>query len=178
MLSSYVPKHFAIEELIPPLPFMPKPLGRIYNADKNSLFRLFDYRVLVTLDRLRGRYGSCSVNNWHHFPSVDWYAGTAGQFRFSGWRPFDCKEGAGLSEHKFFRAMDCKFRDVTPSEIWDDMLADINAPEFEFIQRIEAFSGMSWFHFDMGQHRRFAKSVHVISDRGNRAGLPMNIERV
>lgn len=178
MGSIYIPQHFSIEELLPPPTLLPASFEAAYHQDKSSLFRLFDYRILVTLDRLRERYGSCTVNNWHKFSESEWKDGAPNMFRFSGWRPVDCGEGAALSEHKLFRAMDCKFSKTTPDEIWDDMLADANAPQFEYMQRIEAFGGMSWFHFDIGQHARYEKAIYVISNRGDRAGLPRQIERV
>ncbi|WP_051177326.1 hypothetical protein [Halodesulfovibrio aestuarii] len=178
MSSSYIPQHFSIEELLPPPVLLPAPFKAAYCKDKSALFRLFDYRILLTLDRLRDRYGPCLVNNWHWFSETEWKNGAAEMFRFSGWRPVDCGEGAALSEHKLFRAMDCKFSKTIPDEIWDEMLADARAPQFEYMQRIEAFGGMSWFHFDIGYHARYEKAISVISNRGDRAGLPRQIERV
>ena len=70
MGSTYIPKHFSIEELVPPPEFMPKELRAEYKKHPESLFRLFDQRLLVTLDRLRERYGSCSINNWHLFDAA------------------------------------------------------------------------------------------------------------
>lgn len=178
MANTYIPKHFSIEELLPPPNFLPLPLRLEFQREPQKLFRLFDYRVLVTLDRLRVRYGVCTVNNWQLFTAKEWADFSTYMFRFSGWRPFDCEEGAALSEHKLFRAFDCKFRYNTPSDVWDEMLANPNAPEFEFIQRIEAFSGMTWFHFDTGQHERYGKAIKVLGGKKDRAGLPQNIERV
>lgn len=178
MGSIYIPQHFSIDELLPPPALLPAPFETVYHKDKSALFRLFDYRMLVTLDRLRERYGPCRVNNWHKFSEAEWVDGVPSMFRFSGWRPVDCCEGAALSEHKLFRAMDCKFSHTTPDEVWDEMLVDANAPQFEYMQRVEAFGGMSWFHFDMGQHARYGKSIYVIGNRGDRAGLPRQIERI
>ncbi|WP_290925026.1 hypothetical protein [Halodesulfovibrio sp.] len=178
MSNTYIPKHFAIEELLPPPVFLPDAFRKAYQQSREKLFRLFDYRVLVTLDRLRERYGVCTVNNWHFFDASAWNDLSVHMFRFSGWRPFDCPEGVELSEHKFFRAMDCKFKHTTPPEIWAELRKNKNAPEFEFIQRIEAFEGMSWFHFDMGQHGRYDKAVKVLSGKVDRAGLPQFVEKV
>ena len=178
MGNTYIPQHFSIEELLPPPVFLPDTFRTVYQQQPEKLFRLFDYRVLVTLDRLRKRYGPCTVNNWHFFDASAWNDLSVHMFRFSGWRPEDCEEGAIFSEHKRFRAMDCKFRQVTPSEIWDDMLADVSAAEFEYIKRIEAFSSMTWFHFDMGHTGRYDRAIKVIGGRINRAGLPGFIERV
>lgn len=178
MSNTYIPQHFSIEELLPPPTFLPVQFRTEFYRQPQAMFRLFDYRVLVTLDRLRKQYGPCTVNNWHLFDASAWKNLSVHMFRFSGWRPADCEDGALLSEHKFLRAMDCKFRHVTPNEIWDEMIADTNAPQFEFVQRVEAFSGMTWFHFDLGQHGRYGKAIKVLAGKTNRAGLPAFIERV
>lgn len=165
-------KYFEVEEIIPPVSLLPKQMQQVYANNPQKLFRCFDQLALVTLDRLRKRYGSCLVNNWKAFSPEDALDLSKKHiFRFSGFRPWECEEGATLSEHRMFRAFDCKFRNVTPVEIWADMQAKTNAPEFEHIQRIEAFDGMSWFHFDTGQHERYGKAVRVIGYRGDRAGL-------
>lgn len=178
MSHNFIPEHFSIEELIPPVPLLPAPMQKAYAADPKSLFRCFDLLALVTLERLRERYGPCVVNNWKAFSKEDALDFSKSYiFRFSGFRPWECEEGATLSEHRMFRAFDAKFKNVTPAEIWADMQKDINLRVFEVIQRIEAFEGMTWYHFDVGQHERYAKAVRVIPHRGNRAGLPEYIER-
>ena len=177
MTNTYIPQYFLIEELLPPPIFLPVQFRTEFYRQSQALFRLFDYRVLITLDRLRKRYGLCVVNNWHMYDASSWNDLSAHMFRFAGWRPVNCEDGAMLSEHKFFRAMDCKFRNVTPNEIWMEMQQKINAPEFEYIQRIEAFDGMIWFHFDMGHHDRYGEGVKVLGGKSNSAGLPALIER-
>lgn len=177
MTNTYIPQYFIIEELLPPPIFLPVQFRTEFYRQSQALFRLFDYRVLLTLDRLRKRYGLCVVNNWYMYDASSWNDLSSHMFRFAGWRPVNCEDGAMLSEHKFFRAMDCKFRNVTPNEIWLEMQQKVNAPEFEYIQRIEAFDGMIWFHFDMGHHDRYGETVKVIGGKSNSAGLPANIER-
>ena len=128
-----------MHELLPP------DLYRAYN--KRGIF-FFDINALVTLDALRDRYGYCTVNNWF------W----GGDFKWSGFRPWDCPEGARLSQHKFGRAFDCKFRNVTADEVREDMRkADCFNPdskrpfpyEFQLIRRVENYENMNWFHFDL-----------------------------
>jgi hypothetical protein len=84
---------------------------------------------------LRRRYGPTVVNNWHQ----------GGAFSESGLRTMETGTGAALSQHKFGRAFDCKFRNVTPAEVWADLQATPNLSCFEHIQRIEAGAGMTWF---------------------------------
>ena len=179
MSHSFIPEHFGIHELVPPPSFLPENMKQVFHAAPEKLFRCFDPKVLITLDLLRKRYGRCVVNNWTAF-SADVFddLNQKSVFRFSGYRPWECEEGATLSEHRMFRAIDCKFAETSPAEIWDDMQRDLNRKEFAHIQRIEAFSGMSWFHFDTGQHEWFDKAVRVIPHKGNRAGLPEYMKRL
>ena len=134
----YQTEFFAIQELVPEQQYS------LYQKHPEKLFMLFDVAALRTLDALRRRYGSIVVNNWH----------AGGAFHNSGWRPWECSEGAALSQHKFGRAFDCKFVQVTAEEVRRDLVAAPEREEFSLIHRIEAFDGMSWFHFDTGNHRR------------------------
>jgi hypothetical protein len=178
MSHNFIPTHFSIQELLPPPVFLPEPMRKVFFSSPEKLFRCFDPKVLLTADLLRKRYGRCVVNNWTAF-SEDEYNDLSQKhiFRFSGFRPWECEEGAPLSEHRMFRAFDCKFAETTPAEIWEDMQRDLNRKEFEHIQRIEAFDGMSWFHFDTGQHELYGEAVRVIPHHGNRAGLPEYLKR-
>src|SRR4051812_17727107 len=82
--------HFTIEELVDPDTF--KTLGQ-------DAWRLFDPLLLATLDRIRERYGrAVTVNNWASTPP--------GPFRFRGFRPSDCTEGAKLSGHRRGQCID------------------------------------------------------------------------
>lgn len=169
----YKPDHFVIQELIPPPVELPLRLRTIYDKEPGALFRCFPWQLLVTLDRFRDRYGPTTVNDWFFSKSVG-----PNQFRHSGYRPFDCKEGAPMSEHRFFRGADAKPERVKPPEVWDDMRKNPGLPVFEHIQRIEAGEGMTWVHFDLGQHPRAGRAVYVVPYGGNRAGLPQYIERM
>lgn len=145
-MAMYVPRHFAVSELVPPEIFAE------WKASPESLLYIFDVGALQTLDGLRDRYGPLVVNNWHQ----------GGAFRYSGWRPFACTEGAPLSQHKFGRAFDCKFRFVTADEVREDIFTTPDDSPFFRIRRVEVFEGMSWFHFDMGNHLRESLGVHSI----------------
>lgn len=157
----FTPKYFRIEELVGP---------SFYEANKGRgalMFMAFDTLALVTLDALRRRYGPVVVNNWHQ----------GGAFSESGLRTLDTGTGAALSQHKFGRAFDCKFRNVAPAEVWADLQATPNLSCFEHVQRIEAGAGMTWFHFDTGGHDRYDMAIQVVSYRGDRAGLPVFVDR-
>ena len=134
----YIPKYFALHELLPP---------DIFRAYSDRGWYFFDLHVLFSLDALRERYGTVTVNNWF------W----GGKYKYSGYRPWNCPVGARTSQHKFGRAMDCKFKNVTADEVREDMRnAGCFDPKsskpfpyaFAHIRRIENFEGMSWFHFD------------------------------
>jgi hypothetical protein len=153
----YTPEHFRIEELVGP------EFHQVNKARGAMMFMAFDQLALVTLDRLRKRYGPIVVNNWQ----------AGGTFKESGLREMGTGTGAALSQHKFGRAFDCKFRNITPAEVWAELQASPNLSCFEFIQRIEAGAGMTWFHFDTGGHDRYDMAIQVVSYRGDRAGLPV-----
>ena len=134
----YPIKHFSVHELLPPA---------AYQAHGKRGLLFFDINALITLDMLRDRYGPITINNWY------W----GGNRKYSGWRPWDCPIGAILSQHKFGRAFDCLFRDVTADDVREDMRKskcfEANNTEpipyvFHRMRRIENFEGMGWFHFD------------------------------
>lgn len=110
---------------------------------------LFDINALRTIDRLRSHFGPLTINDWM------W----GGDFQESGFREWDTETGATLSQHKFGRAFDCKFKNVTAEEVREDMRKHnmFQAPQaimkarpsrYAHIRRIESFKRMSWFHFD------------------------------
>ena len=131
----YKPKYFQPYELLP---------EEFYEEQKHhgdKLWLIFDHRLLVTLDRLRGKYGRATLN--------DWYWGGGNHAR--GWRPFNSKVGSFFSQHKFGRAADPKFKDATAEEIREDLRKMKRYPlEFKHIQRVE--EGVDWFHFDLGHN--------------------------
>jgi len=116
----------------------PKDFYEIYKSSPNTLWRMWDDRILRTAQAIKKKY-SCSfyVNDW-------WWGG---KFQYSGWRPFACLEGARLSQHKFFHALDLKpdLLKITPEEIRQDILAKPWAEEFKFITCIE-LDTPTWLH--------------------------------
>lgn len=131
---TYIPQHFAPHELVPP------DLYGELNGDPVKISRLFDDRLLLTLDRLRVRYGPVTVNNWL------WN----GDRTESGLRNPRTSTGALWSDHKFGRAIDCLFKKATVEQVRRDILADPHCPDFKFITCLEmtvAGKPITWLHF-------------------------------
>jgi len=127
-MATKATKHFHIEELMPKN-WAGQPLYKC--------FRFFDKRILDTADMMRERYGTAYINNWN------W----GGKNQFSGWRPFTCNTGAMWSQHKFGRALDIKFKDVTAEEVREDLRRHGRAQKtFRHITTVE--NSVSWVHID------------------------------
>lgn len=133
-MSGYQPKSFALHELVPP---------EVYHTRGLSAWELLDVRALVTLQALRDALGPIVVNNWR----------AGGNFTESGLRSFNSPTGAKLSQHRFGRADDCKFKSVTPREACEYVLA--HPEKFPFLTTIENPDATpTWFHFDVRNHQR------------------------
>lgn len=124
----YKCSHFRIQELVPP---------KVFEARGEKAWELIDERVLITLDRLRERYGPITVNNWHAGKEREW----------SGLRTPDSPYFSAASQHTFGRAADCIFHRTDAESVRHNLLADQDDPAFELITSIEL--GVSWFHFDV-----------------------------
>ena len=128
----YIPEYYKVYELVP---------RDLYEAteDKAELLYLFDSRILRAADFLRGRFGPMRCN--------DWFWG--GQNHYRGYRPFDCRVGAELSQHKFGRALDLapvyepveKLREALIRKIWltDGLITCVEAT-------------VPWLHIDCRNH--------------------------
>ena len=88
----YKPEKFEIYELVPP---------EMMNKSEEELLKLFDENLLIVVDKLRKALGkSITINNWK----------SGGQYKYSGYRPQQCKIGAPKSAHKRGIALDLKSR--------------------------------------------------------------------
>lgn len=133
----YKCKHFKIEELVP------KELFEEYKKKNeiDKLWLVFDHDTLYVADRLREDYGPMTCNTWL------W----DGDKNMSGFRPFDAGEfSAGLSQHKFGRALDLTPKDIHPDKIREDILNQ-KKPYMEKIKCLEM--NISWLHFDMRNNK-------------------------
>lgn len=124
----YKCKHFSIHELVPP---------NVFNDRKEKAWELLDERLLITLDKLRERYGSITVNNYYWGKEREW----------SGLRTPDSPYYSPFSQHTFGRAADCLFANKSAEEVRQEILASPSDPDFELIGSVEL--GVSWLHFDV-----------------------------
>lgn len=127
-MITYRPKHFALKELVDP---------ETYAKLGDRAWIVLDPRALATLDQLRKRFGSCTVNNWH----------SGGAHKYRGFRPPQCTVGAALSQHRFGRAFDCSFN--TSAHVVREYVLD-NWAEFPYLMTLE--DEVSWVHFDVRDH--------------------------
>lgn len=124
----YHPKHFELEELVPPETF--KLLGE-------KAWWLLDTLILWTIDQMRERYNrTFTVNNWK----------SGGPFDERGWRPATTKEGKDHSQHRYGRAIDGDVEGMPADEVRADILTHPDDPAFQYITCLE--TGISWVHLD------------------------------
>lgn len=133
-MSTFIPANFIIQELVPP---------EIYRSRGARAWELLCPYALRTLQTLRDVFGPTTVNNWH----------VGGQYQESGLRGFATSTGAALSQHKFGRAFDCKFRNTTPREAFDYVLA--HPDRFPYLTALEDVRFTpTWLHFDTRNHNQ------------------------
>lgn len=123
----YTTKWFKIEELVPP---------QVYKDRGDKAWQLLDDRLLMTLDRLREKYGSMTINNWSYGGNREW----------SGLRTSDSPYYSKYSQHTYGKAFDIIFKHVTAEKVRQDISANPDAFAFELINSFE--EGTSWLHID------------------------------
>ena len=129
----YKCEHFRLQELVPP---------HIYEQWGERAWQFLDDRMLITLDRLRDKYGVIIVNNWH----------MGGDRQWSGLRTSGSPYFSPTSQHTFGRAADCIFKNTTAAQVRKDILEDPGSLTFKLINAIEA--DVSWLHFDVRNCKR------------------------
>lgn len=130
ILTTYRPNPdwFDVREFVPP---------NVFALRGERAWELLDPRILLTANQLRERFGPVKVNDWHR----------GGHFKYSGFRDPACLIGARLSQHRFGRALDMKFRDASPREVFRYILE--NRSEFPYITTIEDVEHTpTWVHVD------------------------------
>jgi hypothetical protein len=133
-MNIYRPKHFSLVELAPP---------DIFKERGDRAWELLAPAALRTLDTLRDRFGPITVN--------DWFIG--GTHHEAGLRRFDTATGAKYSMHKYGCAFDPKFKDTTPKEAFDYILA--HPDEFPLLTTMEnVLKTITWLHFDVRNHNQ------------------------
>ena len=129
----YKCKHFLIEELVPP---------QVFKDRGQKAWQLLDDRMLMTIDRLREKYGSMTINSWKWGGDREW----------SGLRTSDSPYYSKYSQHSFGKAFDIIFKNVTAEKVRQDILANPDKFEFEYINSLEL--GVSWLHIDSRNSNR------------------------
>ena len=124
----YKCEHFSIHELVP---------SQVFHKRGEKAWELLDERLLISLDRLRSRYGQMTVNNYYWGKDREW----------SGLRTPDSPYYSAFSQHSFGRAADCLFTGKSAEEVRQDILANPQDDDFKLIGSLEL--GVSWLHFDV-----------------------------
>jgi hypothetical protein len=141
----YIPKYFNLQEFFPRDYFK-----EVYPKLGERMWILIDYRVLFTADALRDRYGTMIANDWL------W---RTGGHQYRGFRPPNCTIGATFSQHRFGRALDCKFKHVEAEEVRQDIKAN-DEYAFKHITTIEI--NVTWLHFDCRNHDKKIHGIKLI----------------
>lgn len=114
----YKPEHFELHELV-----YPEIYEQYHRTNRLHLvWGILDRYALWTIDQLRKRYGSCTINNWYQKTDKGFTIRKgSGVFIESGLRKDDTTTGSSLSQHKFGRAFDLKFRNIAAPDIVKEM---------------------------------------------------------
>lgn len=135
-------KYFKLQELVP---------NHIYNLRGEKAWELLDQRALLTLQWLREQLGECVVNNWH----------VGGQYSQSGLRTHEFHQQDGItnmkdakikmndsmSQHKYGRAFDCKFKRYTADQAREWIKENWHKSGLPWAITLE--EDVSWLHFDV-----------------------------
>lgn len=124
------PPGFVVQEFVPP---------DVFALCGAQSIQLIDDRVLTIVRQLREDFGPLVINDWH----------TGGMYRYRGYRPLNCKEGAPKSQHRLGCAIDCKPVRTTVDKMRAAVIEKARAglDVYAMIGAIE--EGTSWFHFDV-----------------------------
>ncbi len=142
----YIPKYFKLQEMFPRDYYK-----EVYPQLGDMMWILIDNRILFTADMLRERYGTMVVNDWL------WRTDNANNYR--GFRPHNCTVGAVFSQHRFGRALDCKFKNVEAEEVRLDIRSN-DKYAFKYITAIEL--DVTWLHIDCRNHDKKKLGVKLI----------------
>lgn len=126
-----VSKNFVLQEFIDPATFA--------KYGKNSIW-FIDKRVIYISQVLRDIFGPITINNWHD----------GGTFKLSGFRPGSEMIGASMSQHKYGRAADLKFKNQDPEEIRIYIEKNFDTFKNYGLTTIE-LNTPTWLHFDCRQ---------------------------
>jgi hypothetical protein len=155
----YQPKSFAWYELIDEHLYTKLTNDYGKKKSKEVMSRMFDPRLLWTLDKLRDRFGTTYINTWHSmFRQV-----TDKPRNWAGFRPHDGPY-AELSQHRFGRAADPIWNTISAQEVREIIIQERDNPDWQYITEIEMTlfgKPISWFHFAVANNPGELKLLHV-----------------
>lgn len=107
---------------------------------------LLDTRLLLALDQLRTEFGLMVVNTWHSERLAASY-GLRSQAGFRNRHHYKSAEAhlGSHSQHKYGRAADCLFGDVSVDEVRQQILG--HPDKYPLIMAVE--ENTSWLHIDV-----------------------------
>ena len=105
--------------------------------------------MLITLDRLRDKFGEIMINNWK----------TGGTLENCGLRNFASPVGKLYSMHKFGKAFDLHFANFDAKTVREVIKLYPNDPAFEFITCVE--EDVAWLHIDNRNHDSDPKIMFI-----------------
>lgn len=128
---SKISSHFYLEE------FVPKELFSKF-GDKSIWF--IDQRIIDISEVLRQRFNKAVIiNNWH----------SSGAFNNRGFRMPDCPIGGFLSQHKRGNAIDVNVGDLTPQEVYKDLIENFSIYSKAGLTTVEDIAlTTGWCHID------------------------------
>lgn len=126
----YKTKYFKLEELVNPT---------LYNTiDNNTLWKIFDEKLLKAIDFIREKYGPVFINS--------------NGLTDCGLRQYDCSIGAKFSPHKFGRAFDLHIQSIENQQLnKEDKTKAYNRIReelFLLIDYINFEDNITWLHID------------------------------
>jgi hypothetical protein len=132
----YICKYFKIHELVP---------RQTYKVRGERAWELIDDRLLITLDSLREKFGSITINNY------EWN----GHRQWSGLRTPGSPYYSQYSQHSFGRAADCIFNETSTDIVRNDIIENPDDDCYKLINAIEL--KVSWLHIDIRNTDRIKK---------------------
>ena len=133
----YKCEHFGIKELVS---------VRAFNEKGERCWRFLNPETIWTADRLRKRYGPSFCNTWGLSDRIQAAYGT---HQFRGLRlPGELSRSSDYSGHRHGKSLDQVFAEVTAEEVRQDILADPDHEDFQYITELEL--GVSWLHYACG----------------------------
>lgn len=134
----YKCKHFALKELVHP---------SFLSTNPDILWKIFDDRLLKLADKIREKYGPCTVNS--------------NGLTDCGLRKIDSSTGASFSAHKFGRGLDLHIRtiELEASKIYNQTKRkEFKIKEYNKVREnlmlnhefdiLNFEHGISWLHID------------------------------